>query len=282
MVPEFAQELVETKLGFTATYTGVKRGGDKQDVLGRMQQEQTLKRHVEGMPRTQGVVSRRNMRSALERILEYSDLNVRILTRSPLAREDFDLFRRFGNRLVFGVSLPTLDDVHARLYEPHAPGPTQRLELLKDAHAAGIPTFVAIAPVFPECSFDDMLDVFNAVKEAKPLTYYMEPVNIRIGIAERIEAEANKISRHIDITPYKDKPAWAEYAIGSLLDAERAADMAGVRDRLHLWPDHADLGAARVVKAQAKVWDHPSGLTYVKWLESYWYRISEWPGKASN
>ena len=28
--------------------------------------------------------------------------------------------------------------------------PVQRLKLLTDAHAAGIPTFVAVAPVFPE------------------------------------------------------------------------------------------------------------------------------------
>ena len=68
-------------------------------------------------------------------------------------------------------------------------------------------------------------------------------------------------------------------SLDTLLDAERAADAAGVRDRLHLWPDHDSLGAAKVVKAQAKVWSHPSGMSYTEWLASYWNRISEWPGK---
>jgi len=48
------------------------------------------------------------VRRSLELIRDASTLNVRILTRSPLARADFDLFRTFGNRLVFGMSLPTL------------------------------------------------------------------------------------------------------------------------------------------------------------------------------
>lgn len=32
-----------------------------------------------------------------------------ILTRSPLAWEDFDIFQSFGDRLLLGTSLPTLD-----------------------------------------------------------------------------------------------------------------------------------------------------------------------------
>jgi len=183
-------------------------------------------------------LARSNMRRALERIRDHSTLNIRILTRSPLARLDFDIFKSLGNRLLLGVSLPTLDDGLSRLYEPNAPGPKQRLKLLQDAHAEGIPTFVAVAPVFPECGYQGMLDVFNAVKEVDPVTLFMEPVNIRLGIAERIREKALSIGRDIDMTPYGGGDAWVNYAIRTLLDAERAADAAGVRDRLHLWPDH--------------------------------------------
>lgn len=225
-------------------------------------------------------LARANMRLMLQRILEHSTLNVRILTRSPLAREDFDLFKKFGNRLVLGVSLPTLNKDLSVLYEPHAPHPKQRLKLLQDAHAAGIPTFVAVAPVFPEVGYEGMLEVFNAVKEVDPVTIFMEPVNIRLGIAQRIQEEARKIGRDIDMTPFKDPKAWSEYAIPTLLDAERAAETVGVSDRLHLWPDHDALGAAKVVKAQSKGWNHPSGMTYEQWLDSWWSRVSEWPGKT--
>ena len=48
------------------------------------------------------------MHRSLELIRDHSTLNLRILTRSPLARADFDLFRTIGRRLLFGMSLPTL------------------------------------------------------------------------------------------------------------------------------------------------------------------------------
>src|SRR5437764_11485294 len=67
------------------------------------------------------------VRRSLELIRDQSTLNVRILTRSPLARADFDLFRSFGKRLVFGMSLPTLRNDLARVHEPKAHAPSQRL-----------------------------------------------------------------------------------------------------------------------------------------------------------
>lgn len=74
---------------------------------------------------------------ALRIILEESSLNVRILTRSPLARRDFDLMAQFGNRLLFGMSLPTLAASWQR-YEPKASAPSQRLATLQAAKTAGL------------------------------------------------------------------------------------------------------------------------------------------------
>ena len=218
--------------------------------------------------------ARSMLRKALVAIRDHSTINVRILTRSPLAREDFDIFRTFGNRLLLGTSLPTLDDKLRQLYEPDVPHPKQRLKLLTDAHAAGIPTYVAVAPVFPEVGYQGMLEVFKAVKAAKPWTIFMEPVNLRLGIAQRIAEKAKDLGVEMDMTVYGGGPAWVKYAIQSLRDAERAAKTTGQLDRLHLWPDHQALGAARVVKAQ----EDPEA--YLKWLRSYWSRVSEWPGKA--
>ena len=75
------------------------------------------------------------------------------------------------------------------------------------------------------------------------------------------------------LTPYTDGKAWAEYAIRTLRDAERAAKAAGLLDRLHLWPDHEALGSKAVVAGQ------PDPDAYLKWLQGYWNRVSEWPGK---
>ncbi len=235
---------------------------------------QVIRNEDAGRQRELNTYARQMLRDALEAIRDHSDLNVRILTRSALARKDFDLFKTFGNRLLLGTSLPTLDTVLGRLYEPRVPAPSQRLELLIDAHKAGIPTFVAVAPVFPEVGYQGMLDVFNAVKKARPWTIFMEPVNIRLGIAERIQLEAQKLGRDLDMMPYTDTAAWARYAISALHDAERAAMKAGVADILHLWPDHTDLQRKAVLKAQSD----PEA--YLAWLQGYWNRVSEWPGKT--
>ena len=52
----------------------------------------------------------RTIERSLELILAQSTLNVRILTRSPLAKKYFPLMKQFGNRLMFGMSLPTTND----------------------------------------------------------------------------------------------------------------------------------------------------------------------------
>ncbi len=228
-------------------------------------------RHAE--PKTQKMLqehARDMRRESLTLIRDESTLNVRVLTRSPLAREDFEIFKSFGNRLLLGTSLPTLDPRLARVYEPKVAAPQQRLKLLKDARAAGINTFVAVAPVFPECDYDGLVELFNEIKKADPVTIFMEPVNLRLDIARRIEEEALKLDRVIDMKPYTDDEAWADYAITKLCEAERAAFEAGVANRLHLWPDKA-LGSAKVVNRQ------PDPKAYKDWLKYWWGRISEWP-----
>lgn len=216
------------------------------------------------------------LRKALTAILDHSTLNVRILTRSPLACKDFDLFKKFGNRLLLGTSLPTLDEQLRQLYEPGVPHPKQRLKLLLEAHKAGIPTYVAVAPVFPEVGYQGMLDVFEAVKAAKPLTIFMEPVNLRLGIAERIGRNAKQLGVEMDMSIYDGGEKWIQYAIQSLKDAERAAKATGQLDRLHLWPDHQALSSKKVAKSQ------PDSDAYLEWLGGHWNRISEWPGKKKS
>ena len=115
-----------------------------------------------------------------------------------------------------------------------------------------------------------MLEVFKA---AKPHTIFMEPVNLRLGIAERIAKNARKLGVTMDMSIYDTGPKWVEYAIQSLKDAERAAKATGQLERLHLWPDHDALSTKKVLKSQ------PDPDTYLAWLQGYWNRVSEWPGK---
>lgn len=202
------------------------------------------------------------VRDALELILNESTLNVRILTRSPLAKRDFDLFKRFGNRLMFGMSIPTLNQKLAKVYEPHAPSPLRRLETLIAAKDAGLNVYAAVAPTYPECDYNDILATFRAVKECNPLTVFHENINIRAENVKRIQqaCRENGVESRSDV--FNSRNTWAIYAYEQLMHAVLAAGETGLLNHLHLWPDASLGGLLPGFKPE---------------LEKWWARISEWP-----
>lgn len=202
------------------------------------------------------------VQGGLHGILHDSDLNVRILTRSPLAVRDFDIFKRFGKRLLFGMSIPTLNCRLAKVYEPRVPAPARRLETLQKAREAGLNVFVAVAPTYPECDYSDILETFKAIKAFDPVTVFFENINIRAENVERIKAEGKKWGVALRTEVFETPAKWAEYAQWQLNLAEIAANEVGLSDRLHLWPD----------KSLGRLLPHNKH-HYEKW----WNRISEWP-----
>jgi DNA repair photolyase len=210
------------------------------------------------------------VRRSLELIRDHSTLNVRILTRSPLARTDFNLFHTFGKRLLFGMSLPTLRNDLARIYEPRAPAPSQRLATLEAAKVAGLYVYVAVAPTYPECDEPDMRATLLAIKALQPVTIFHEPINIRAENIARIGAQAGETSITMRPEVFTTRETWQDYALDSLRTMRRLAKEVGVSRRLHLWPDKT-LGSASVVKRQK------DPAQYIARLQRSWDRISEWP-----
>lgn len=228
------------------------------------------------------------VRRSLELIRDHSTLNVRILTRSPLARADFDLFKSFGPRLLFGMSLPTLRNDLAKIYEPKAPAPSQRLAALRAAHDAGLNVYVAMAPTYPECDEADLRATLKAVAEVNPVTIFHEPINIRAENVARIEAHA-KESGFFSLSSsteeragvrsripalrtdvFATRESWQNYAVESLQTVDRLANELSLADRIHLWPDKS-LGNLNVANRMSKPKE------YMRWLQRWWGRVSEWP-----
>ena len=73
---------------------------------------------------------------------------VSILTRSPLVTRDIDLLKTCIEGSV-GFSIPTDDDEVRKTVEPMSPPIATRIEALRQVHAAGIRTWVFIAPMLP-------------------------------------------------------------------------------------------------------------------------------------
>ena len=234
---------------------------------------------------------------ALVTIWDQSTLNVRILTRSSRARKHFDLYKTFGKRLMFGMSLPTLDDKLAHFYEPKATPPTQRLATLQAAKEAGLHVYVAMAPTYPECDEADVRKTLAAIKELDPITVFHEPIQIRADNVKRIKRHAKKTGFKINTAVFANRDAWLPYAIDSLTMVQRLAGEAGLADRLHLWPEPDLLPKARFLKlrsqavkkqspnrkmtlAERQAWKERHEKTYQEfegWIRGWWSRISEWP-----
>jgi len=210
------------------------------------------------------------VRRALEMIRDESTLNVRIMTRSPLARQHFALFKSFGPRLLFGMSLPTLRNDLAKVYEPQAPAPSLRLAALKAASAAGLNVYVAMAPTYPECDEGDLHATLKAIKSINPVTIFHEPINIRADNVARIAAQGNALGIPLRTEVFDTRESWRDYSLQSLKSVVRLSKDLSIDDRLHLWPDKK-LGAQWVVESM------PKPIEYVSWLKHRWERVSEWP-----
>jgi DNA repair photolyase len=83
--------------------------------------------------------------------LEAAETPVSVLTKSPLALRDIDLFERMAKRLPVSVNLsvPTLDEDAWRATEPHTPSPAARLDAVAELRSRGIDSGVLIAPLMP-------------------------------------------------------------------------------------------------------------------------------------
>jgi len=86
-------------------------------------------------------------RECLKALREYG-WGIDILTRSPLVTRDLDILAETPEVSV-GLSIPTDDDRVRKVLEPQSPPIGARLSALKSLHAAGIPTWVFIAPMLP-------------------------------------------------------------------------------------------------------------------------------------
>lgn len=215
---------------------------------------------------------RRMVRRSLELIRDNSTLNVRILTRSPLVREDFDLLTTLGDRVMLGMSIPTLRNDLSKIYEPNAPAPTQRLKALHEAYRCGIPTFAAMAPIFPESDEADIGQTLWQIEQSLPLTVFAEPVNIRTQNIERIKTHAESLGVTLCSEVFSTPEAWQNYAIKTLKTVERLAERFHLSDRLHLWPDKALGTGVALKRLPADDRDVHSA-----WLDKCWSRVSEWP-----
>ena len=138
---------------------------------------------------------------------------VRILTRSCLAERDFDLLSAHPGQVLFGTSVPYLDDGLARVLEPRACSPTRRLAMLERARNRGISTFAAIAPFLPGHGVEDLEAVVEHVQPLVDREVFSEVLNPKgSNVAMMTEALATAGYRdHLEALQRYTAAEWAKH-----------------------------------------------------------------------
>ncbi len=105
-------------------------------------------------------------RGLLELLLAHKHA-VTIVTKGALILRDLELLSAFAEQelIAVHVSVTTLDDELKRRMEPRTAGPKQRLAMIRQLAAAGIPTGVMAAPVIPALNDHELEHILEAAAE---------------------------------------------------------------------------------------------------------------------
>ncbi len=148
--------------------------------------------------------------------LSRSPLRVSVLTKSDLVVRDLDLLRASPGAEV-GFTITTPDDHVSRVLEPGAPPTSRRLAALARLAAAGVRTWVFIAPAVPGIS-----DTPEALERILRLSRSAGAADVDLDPLNFYPAAVNGLGRAISRALPHSLPAW--------LAAVR--DRAGYRDRV--------------------------------------------------
>jgi len=119
-------------------------------------------------------------RKCLE-VLAASECRIQIITKSNIVVRDDDLLAKVPSTVA--LTITTDDDNLARLLEPNAPSPSQRLRAAQDLMGKGIPVSVRVDPIIPFVN-DDPAKLIGqlaalGIKHITTSTYKPKPDNWR-------------------------------------------------------------------------------------------------------
>jgi len=129
------------------------------------------------------------MRSVLE-VLSETRHPVCITTKSDRVKRDIDLLAPMAALGLASVALSvtSLTPAISRTLEPRAPAGRKRLAAIKALSEAGIPTFVAIAPVVPGVTDHEIEHILEAAAEAGARGAFYIPVRLPYEVAPLFRA----------------------------------------------------------------------------------------------
>ena len=191
-------------------------------------------------------------RSCVHELISH-DVPVRILTRSPNVTRDIDLFKRAGDYVTVGASIPSFDAELVRAMEPNAPPPMVRWKALDAMFRNGVRRFVSFSPTYPTMDEEKIHKILSWFSAVDPDVVFHEPINPRganFEMCAEAAEEAGKWGIAEDLRSMENKAVWKEYALDHIRKVRRIAERFD-NIHIHSWPSH-DL--IRATKGDERRW----------------------------
>jgi DNA repair photolyase len=124
----------------------------KKDLLHRLQREAAkLKGEIVSIANSSDPYPRIEAEAGLTRkclaLLSQHDCRIQIITKSTLVTRDTDVLSKIPSTVA--LTITTDNENTAKLIEPHAPSPNERLKTVETLTSKGIPVSVRIDPIIP-------------------------------------------------------------------------------------------------------------------------------------
>jgi DNA repair photolyase len=166
-------------------------------------------------------------RRCLEAILSEPGWTVRILTKNTAVRKDFDLIRRYRDRVLVGLSLTASAENSEAMavVEEHASPNSERMAVMKEAHTLGLRTYGMLCPILPGMADqpDQIEDLIQFVVRCGAEEIFMEPVNSR-GPSLKNTQEALEIhgfrAHASAIQTIRNRKNWSRYVVNLVKNAQ--------------------------------------------------------------
>src|SRR3989344_270784 len=131
---------------------------------------------------------------------------VGILTKSDLVLRDVDVLRKIKH-IDIGVTITSTNDTISRYFEKYAPAASVRLKTTKELNRLGFNTYVFVGPLLPHfvAKPKELDDLFKAIASTGNKDIYVEHINLRSYILERLKREMKNIDKDILNTFYQSQ-----------------------------------------------------------------------------
>lgn len=120
----------------------------------------------------QNIEAREGITRRLLEILLENNFKVSIQTKSSLVLRDLDVICKKKELVDVGFTITTLDKKLAKLVEPMASSPSERVRALEEISAEGIRTWIFLGPIIPGISEDSFGEIVEIAKATGSVVYY--------------------------------------------------------------------------------------------------------------